>query len=224
MTVSAAVAVLAGAAGGGAAAAVAGSVVAGSAGSATFSMIGSVQRFALSAGVSANLSDMYRGAACGLQWSNLQLSILGSGTRPACKDFTYNNPPTTSTGRRLSSWAPSGDPFDGDLMVHHREEEGWSGISARRLLADVLELNSALYRRIHLRVFSREEPLGAGQRHGYDEPAGVSLRRRHLLGGSSGDVSQVALQAYERLLIILIIFGSALLLHWTTLRMWGSVG
>ena len=109
-------------------------------------------------------------------------------------------------------------------MLQQHREEGWSGISARKLLADVLELNFALYRRIHLRFFSREEPFGAGQGHGHNEPAGVSLRRRHLLGGSLGDVSQVAVQAYERLLIILIIFGSALLLHWTTLRMWGSVG
>lgn len=58
VTVSAAVAFAAGAAAaGGATAAVVGSVLAGTAGSATLGMLGVVQHFALSASVSANLSD-----------------------------------------------------------------------------------------------------------------------------------------------------------------------
>ena len=65
--------VAAGAAGGAAAAAAAAGGAASAAGASALGMVTSVQRFAVTAGVSANLSDLYRGVACGLQWSNFQV-------------------------------------------------------------------------------------------------------------------------------------------------------
>ena len=204
MTISASVALVTGAAGGGAAAAVAGSAMAGSAGSATLSMIGAVQRFALSAGVSANLSDMYRGAACGLQWSNFQFSLLGSGSRPACQNYQYNAPVSSSpmsgtvpaAGRRLAGAAALlGDWEDVEL---HGE-----------LFVSLSDLNTALYRQF----FNQDNGVGSND---------WTVGRRQLLG-SSTPISQVVLQAYERLLIILIILVSGIILHWITLKLWASV-
>ena len=201
MTISASVALVTGAAGGGAAAAVAGSAMAGSAGSATLSMIGAVQRFALSAGVSANLSDMYRGAACGLQWSNFQFSLLGSGSRPACQNYQYNAPVSSSpvsvtvpaAGRRLA--ALLGDWGEGVLLGE--------------LFVSFSDLNAALYHQ----HFNHDDGVGSSD---------WTVGRRQLLG-SSTPISQVVLQAYERLLIILIILVSGIILHWITLKLWASV-
>ncbi len=111
--------------------------MAGSAGSAALAMVGVVQRFSLSAGVAANLSDAYRGAACGLQWSNFYFPLLGGGSRPACYYFTYNTLYGDGGG------APSPPPavfFSGRRSLFSAALHGWDGLEDamsfnRRLLS-----------------------------------------------------------------------------------------
>ncbi|GAX80764.1 hypothetical protein CEUSTIGMA_g8199.t1 [Chlamydomonas eustigma] len=210
LAASAAAAVLAGAAGGGAAAAVSGSLMAGSVGSAALGMIGSIQRFALSAGVSANLSDAYRGAACGLQWSNFYFPILGGGARPACNDYIYNSvngntyfnntmpSPILPSGRRRSvvSVLLWGLPLEGQEKA------------AQNLLAG-RGLGASDYSQLYT---SDESVIGMHDSR---------RSSRQLLDTSSGS-NAVVKQAYERLLLIALAFFGTYLVHWLSLKLWAT--
>ncbi|KAG1671381.1 hypothetical protein FOA52_011878 [Chlamydomonas sp. UWO 241] len=170
LTATAAVGVLAGAAGAGAAATVAGSALAGAAGSASLGMVFVVQRFALTANVAANFSDAYRGAACGLQWANFQFGLLGDVQPPSCKYYTYSY----------------------DLVAD-------AGGGGRRALMG-----------------------GSDEDWKYEGSGGHG--RRALLSYPSSDIDEVVRQAYERLLVVVIVCAGLTLAHWFALALWSSSG
>lgn len=259
VTVSAAVAFAAGAAAGGATAAVAGSVLAGTAGSATLGMLGVVQHFALSASVSANLSDPYRGAACSLQWSNFHFSMLGSGDAPSCKYYTYNalsdaaaapaSPPQAiASGRRLAGASRRalylGPAAGAGGTVSPLE--GSAGRSWGRWLAGLAWLGSGDDEQApdgdpDMAWEDATPPGGFHEDEQYD-PAHLGYYPPHLLYDGRGaplgdaargrrallatlpadDMRQVAAQAYERLLLVLLCWVALLAGHWVSLKLWAS--
>jgi hypothetical protein len=207
LAASAVAAVMAGAVGGGASAAVSGSLMAGSVGSATLGMIGSVQRFALSAGVSANLSDAYRGAACGLQWSNFYFPILGGGARPACNNYIYNS---VNCNTFLNTTPASALPSGRQRSVMSMLLWGLPSASQEGTVLDTLSMALVVSGSI-LSPSSVAMISASGNREG-----------RQLLNSSSG-TDAVVKQAYERLLLIALVFIGTYLIHWASLKLWATV-
>jgi hypothetical protein len=85
-------------------------------------MVGSVQFFALTSGVSANLSSTYRGVSCNLNWFNFQVPILGVGQSSQCSSTVSSS--TVVLTASVSSSAPSPPPFPPPLAGRrHLTEE-----------------------------------------------------------------------------------------------------